>query len=119
MPFYGMVFLTTASLLLSLMSKPRVVNISKPEVVKKPKIVETTESKETEEDYSLILQAPEAGDASSQKLRKQQLSDITPIQPKLGQPFQAVSDDVREKIEQDRKKRRGLGGGVKDLFGLK
>ncbi|MDP3741711.1 MAG: hypothetical protein Q8R15_00175 [Candidatus Micrarchaeota archaeon] len=101
------------------MSKPRIVDIKKPEVVKKPRVVGgVVEPKETEEDYSLILEHSDTGDAS-QALRKQQLRDIMPNQPKPGQPIQALGDDVRQKIEEDRKKRRGLAGGVKDLLGLK
>ena len=106
-------------------SKPRIVDVKKP--VPKPRVVGQTKGKfetsgrntSTEEDYSLILQDSKASGDVSQELRKQQLRDIIPSQPKPGEPIQAVSGDVRQKIEEDRKKRRGLGGDVKDLLGLK
>ena len=106
------------------MSKPRVVGIKKPEVdvAKKPRVVGTIEPSvqvsgmkvTKEEDYSLIV--GHSGEAS-QELRKKQLRDIIPAQPKVGEDVLTV--EMRGKIEVDRKKRRGIGGDVKDLFGFK
>ncbi len=103
-------------------SKPRVVEVKK--LPSKPRIVSTVEPPAsgmkvtTEEDYSRILQ-PQSTNDVSQKLRQQQLRDILPVQPQPGEPLQALDAEVRKKIEDDRKKRRGLGGEVKDLLGLK
>ncbi len=87
------------------MSSPRVVDIKK-----KPRVVG---EKDKDDDYSLIV-----GNDASQELRKRHLQDITPAQPRPGDKFE-ISEDVRKKIEEDRKKRRGVVGDVKDVLGLK
>jgi hypothetical protein len=103
------------------MSKPRIVEVKKPPA--KPKIVSEKEPEKQreieEEDFSLILQVSKGSGDASQELRKQQLRDIMPSQPKPVEPLQVVCDDVRKKIYDDRKKRRGLGGDVKDLLGVR
>ncbi|MFH1246793.1 MAG: hypothetical protein V1644_00275 [Candidatus Micrarchaeota archaeon] len=101
------------------MPKPKIVDIKKPQEVKKPKVVSQTETAglrqvTSEEDFSRLIT-----DTSRDELRKQQLKDIVPNQPKPGEPLQAVSEDMWKKIEEDRKKRRGLGGEVKDLLRMK
>ncbi len=88
------------------MSKPRVVEVKDKE--KKPRVIKTEE-----EDFSLLV-----GGEASQELRKQHLRDISPHQPSTSDKLE-ISDEVRRKIDVDRRKRRGLVGDVKDLLGLR
>lgn len=89
------------------MSKPRILDVKKPE--KKPTVVNIEE-----DDYSRILTPV---DPVTQKLREGQLKDAIPQQPAFS-PL-GLDPEVRKKIEEDRKKRRGLVGEVKDAFGVK
>ena len=99
------------------MSKPRVVEIKKPPA--KPKVVSQRETREAVENID------EQADAFSKivpidvasELRKQQLKDAIPQQPPIS-PLN-LDPDVRKKIEEDRRKRRGIAGDVKDALGLK
>ena len=99
--FFNLVAVVTIT-----MSKPRIVEVKKPP--KKPTVVNI------EDDYSRILTPV---DPTTQKLREQQLNDAIPQQPPIS-PL-GVDSEVRRKIEEDRKKRRGLAGEVKDVLGLK
>ncbi len=89
------------------MSKPRILDVKKPD--KKPTVVHIEE-----DDYSRILTPV---DPATQKLREGQLKDVIPQPPPIS-PL-GVDPDVRKKIEEDRKKRRGLVGDVKDVLGVK
>lgn len=91
------------------MDKPRVVEVKRPPA--KPKIVAQKDKAEPAEDYSLLVDTPR------DELRKQQMRDIQPFQPEPGTPLQG--DELRAKIESDRKKRRGIVGDAKDLLGLR
>lgn len=99
------------------MSKPRVVEIKKPPA--KPKIIKQTEPvvvvenvDEQAEAFSKIVPVDVVAE-----LRQQQLRDAIPSQPPIS-PLN-VDPEVMEKIKQDRRKRRGLTGDVKDALGLK
>ncbi len=107
------------------MSKPRVVDVKKPPA--KPRIVSQTEP-EKEKPFDVAKEAETfskdvtvaslvAVDEASQELRKQQLRDAIPRQPGIS-PLN-LDPDVMKKIDEDRKKRRGLIGDVKDSLGLK
>ncbi len=85
------------------MNKPRIVNITKPDDKKR--------KEETPEDVTFLLDEP------SQDLRKQQTRDFIPRVPLVSDKLEA--DALRRKIDEDRKKRSGLVGQVKDALGFK
>ena len=83
------------------MPKPKVVNIKHPPKVNKPRVVK-------EEDFSLLVDKPTA------EMREEQYNDMKPRLPKPGQRLEAElpgyelsEGELRTRIEDDRKKRRG------------
>ncbi|MFH1751212.1 MAG: hypothetical protein ABH863_06030 [Candidatus Micrarchaeota archaeon] len=108
------------------MGRPRVVEVrekksddAKPH--KKPKVVE-------EKDYSLLIEKRGAGnvligkeaerqidvpvDAARDRLREDALADIIPVSPPL------ADDELKKRIEQDRKSREGIGKKLKKIMGF-